>query len=331
MTSRRRGCVGIGIAAAALALWLCLPVRAPWAQDYPNHPIRIVVGFPAGGGVDTVARIVGQEMSKGLGQSVVVENKPGAAGTLGAAAVAKGDPDGYTLLMTPGGHALFGAVFNALPFDTVASFDWISTVMTLPFFVVVPAASDIAAMDDLVAKAKAAPATLTYGSAGPGSTHHLAVEMLAHATGVKFLHVPYRGDGPLVTALLAGEVRFALATPTQVIGNVQAGKLKALAVTADARAPALPDAPTVQQALGLKNFDVRTWFALAGPAGMAASTVERLNAELRKAVSVPEVRARLTDIGGEVGASTPAALHDRVARELAMWTRIVDAAGIAKQ
>src|SRR5262249_3844988 len=153
-------------------------------------------------------RIVGQEMSKGLGQSVVVENKPGAAGTLGAAAVAKGDPDGYTLLMTPGGHALFGAVFNALSFDTVASFDWISTVMTLPFFVVVPAASDIAAMDDLVAKAKAAPATLTYGSAGPGSTHHLAVEMLAHATGVKFLHVPYRGDGPLVTALLAGEVRF---------------------------------------------------------------------------------------------------------------------------
>ena len=148
---------------------------------------------------------------------------------------------------------------------------------------------------------------------------------------MKLLHVPYRGDGPLVTALLAGEVQFALATPTQVIANVQAGKLRALAVTANAPAPALPDIPTVEQALGVKDYDVRTWFALAAPAGLPKPILDRLNAEVRKAVAVPEVRSRLAAIGGDVGATTPAELRERVARELAMWTKTVETAGIARQ
>jgi len=143
--------------------------------------------------------------------------------------------------------------------------------------------------------------------------------------------VPYRGEGPLITALLAGEVQFAFATPTQVIGNVQAGKLRALAVTSNTRTPALPDVPTVEQALGVQNFDVRTWFALAAPAGTPMPIVDRLNAEVRKAVAQPDVRARLADIGGDVGATSPAELRDRVTRELAMWTKIVQNAGIAKQ
>ncbi len=317
-------------ASALLFVWLACAASA-LAQDYPSRPIRIVVGFPPGGGVDTVARLVGQEMTKGLGQPVVVENKPGAAGMLGATTVAKSDADGYTLMMAPGGHALFGAVFNALTFDTVTSFDWISGVMTLPFFAVVPASSDLRTLADLVAKARAAPGTITYGSAGPGSTHQLAIELLANAAGVKLLHVPYRGDGPLVTALLAGEVQFALATPTQVIANVQAGKLRALAVTANARAAALPDIPTVEQALGVKDYDVRTWFALAAPAGLPKPILEWLNAEVRRAVAVPEVQSRLAAIGGDVGATTPAELRERVARELAMWTKTVETAGIAKQ
>lgn len=315
------------LAAAALAF----SFSPAGAQDYPNRLIKIVVGFPPGGGVDTVARLVGQEMSKGLGQSVIVENKPGAAGSLGAAQVAKSDPDGYTLLVTPGGHALFGAVFKSLPFDTVASFDWISNVMTLPFFVVVPAASDIKTLPDLIAKAKAAPGTITYGSAGPGSTHHLGTELLGNITGAKFQHVPYRGDGPLIPALLGNEIRFSLAAPTQVVGNIQAGKLRALAVTSNVRFSGLPDVPTVEQALGVRNFDLRTWFGFAGPAGMAKAVVERLNAEIRKAIAVPEVNARLSQIGGNVAATTPAELRDRVARELAIWTRIVAEAGIPKQ
>ena len=300
------------------------------AQDYPNRPIRLMVGFPPGGGVDTTARVVGAEMAKGLGQSMVVENKPGAAGTLGAAEVARAAPDGYTVMVTPGGHAIFGAMWKSLPFDTVKSFDWISNVVTLSFFVVVPAGSEFKTLSDVIAKAKAAPGTVTFGSAGPGSTHHLGIELLAGRTGVKFNHIPYRGDAPVITALLGNEVAFALATPTQTIANVKGGKLRAIAVAANARHPALPDVPTVEQALGIKDYDVRTWFAMAAPAGLPKPVLDRLNAELRKAVAVPEVRTRLSALGGEPATGTPDEMRARVDRELATWTRTVNEAGIPR-
>jgi len=317
------------IVLTAGAFWLAL--SATRAQDYPSRAIRIVVGFPAGGGVDTVARVSGSELGKALGQPVVIDNKPGAAGTLGAADVARSAPDGYTLLVTPGGHAIFGAMFKSLPFDTVDGFTWISNVINVPFFVVVPAASEFRSLADLVAKARNSPGAVAFGSAGPGSTHHLGVELLAAMAGVKLLHVPYRGDAPLVTALIAGEVQFSLATPTLIVDNIKAGKLRALATTAGARWSALPDVPTVEQALGLKGYDVRTWFALAGPAGVPPPIVERLNGELRKATATSEVRERLAGIGGEIAPTTPAEMRDRVARELAIWTKTVDAAGIPKQ
>jgi tripartite-type tricarboxylate transporter receptor subunit TctC len=301
------------------------------AQDYPSRPIKVVVGFPAGGGVDTSARVVSQEMSKGLGQTMVIENKPGAAGTLGAAEVARSAPDGYTLMVAPGGHAIYGAMFKTLPFDTVTSFEWISNIITVPFFVVVPANSEFRSLADIIAKAKAAPGTVTYGSAGPGSTHQLGIELLSSKTGAKFLHVPYRGDAPVVTALLASEVQFALATPTLTLQNVRAGKLRALAVAGNTRAAALLDIPTVEQAAGIANYDVRTWFAMTGPAGMPKPVVDRLNAELRKAVAAPEVRARLASIGGEPAAGSSQEMRERVARELAVWTKTVNDAGIPKQ
>ena len=309
---------------------LVLPAPA-LAQDYPNRLIKIVVGFPAGGGVDTSARVIGQEISKALGQSVVIENKPGAAGTLGAAEVARSAPDGYTLMVTPGGHAIFGAMWKSLPFDTVKSFDWISNIITVPFFVVVPAGSEFKSLADVIAKAKAAPGTVTYGSAGPGSTHHLGIELLAGRTGVKFNHIPYRGDAPVITALLASEVQFALATPTQTLANVQGGKLRALAVAGNSRYAGLPEVPTVEQALGIKDYDVRTWFAIAAPAGLPKPVLDRLNAEVRKAVAAPEVRARLVAMGGEPAAGSPDEMRDRVARELATWSKTVDDAGIPKQ
>jgi len=301
------------------------------AQDFPSHPIRIVVGFPPGGGVDLVARLIGQEMGKGLGQPVIVENKPGAAGSIGANFVAKAEPDGTTLLVTPGGHALFGAVFNALPFDTVESFSWISNVINVPFFAAVRADSKFQTMADVIAAAKSAPEKVSFGSAGPGSTHHLVGAMLGAATNVKFLHVPYRGDAPVINALLGGEIDFAFATPTQVIANVEAGKFRALATTAAVRAAQLPSVPTVQEALGIKDFDVRTWFALAAPAGLPAPIVARLNDELRKALGSAEVRKGLATIGGDIAPTAPSEMRERVARELATWTRIVDAAQIPKQ
>jgi tripartite-type tricarboxylate transporter receptor subunit TctC len=314
-----------------VALFVALGALPAVAQEFPAHAIRIVVGFPPGGGVDLVARLIGQEMAKGFGQPVIVENKPGAAGMIGANFVAKAEPDGYTLLVTPGGHALFGAVFKSLPFDTVESFSWISNVITVPFFATVRADSKFRTMADVIAAAKSAPGKISFGSAGPGSTHHLVGAMLGAATGVKFLHVPYRGDAPVINALLGGEVDFAFATPTQVIANVEAGKFRALATTAAVRAAQLPNVPTLQEALGIKDFDVRTWFALAGPAGLPAPIVARLNDELRKALASTEVRKGLATIGGELAPTTPAEMRARVARELATWSRIVDAAQIPKQ
>ena len=215
-------------------------------QDYPARPIKIIVGFAPGGGVDTVARLVGQEMSKSLGQSVVIENRPGAAGTIGAAAAARSEPDGYTLVMLPGGHPLYGATHKSLPFDPVTSFEWISTVVTLQFLALVRAELKYQSMAELIAAAKAAPETITYASAGVGSTHHLTIELVANRAGVKFLHVPYQGDAPALGALLADQVQFTLATPTQAIGNIQGGKLRALAVTGNTRMPRVPDVPTMR-------------------------------------------------------------------------------------
>jgi tripartite-type tricarboxylate transporter receptor subunit TctC len=301
------------------------------AQDYPSRPIKVVVGFPPGGGTDIAARIVTQEMSKGLGQPFLIENKPGAAGTLGAAEAARSTPDGYTLLVTPGGHAIFGAIFKSLPFHTVNSFEWISNIITIPFFIVVPASSEFKTLADVVAKAKAAPGTITFGSTGAGSTHHLGIELLGSRTGVKFLHVPYRGDAPIITALLASEIHFSIVTPTQAIENVKAGKFRALAVTSNTRYVGMPDVPTVDQALGIANFDLRSWFAIAAPAGTPKLVIDRLNAEVRKAVDVPEVKARLVAMGGEPAAGTPETMRERVMRELATWTKTVDDASIAKQ
>ncbi len=318
-------------ATTALMFTLALGAGSAVAQDYPNRPIKIVVGFAPGGGVDTVARLLGQEMSKSLGQSIVIENRPGAAGTIGAAAAARSEPDGYTLVMFPGGHPLYGATHKSLPFDTVNGFEWISTVVTLQFLAVVGPQSKYRSMADLIAGARTAPETITYASAGVGSTHHLTVEMIADRAGVKFVHVPYQGDAPALGALLADQVQFTLATPTQAIGNIEGGKLRALAVTGNSRMSKLPDVATMEQATGFKDFDVRTWFGLAAPAGVPAAIVSRLNAEVRKALDNPEVRAKLEQIGGEVRPSTPAEFRERVARELAMWVGVVDAIKLPRQ
>jgi tripartite-type tricarboxylate transporter receptor subunit TctC len=332
MTKFRQFCAErVRLLAVAIGLLLAaaLTPLVGVAQDYPNRSIKVVVGFPPGGGTDAAARVISAEMAKGLGQPIVIENKPGAAGSLGAAEVARSAPDGYTLLVTPGGHSIYGAIFKALPFDTVASFEWVSTIITIPFLVIVPPNSEFRTLADLIAKAKSAPGTVSFGSAGPGSTHHLGLELLASRTGTKFLHVPYRGDAPVIAALLGSEVQFGLATPTLALENVKAGKLRALAVTTGARSASLPDLPTVAEALGI-TFDVRSWFAMAAPAGTPKPIVGRLNAELRKAAAVPEVHARLSRLG-EVATNSSEEMRGRVASELQVWTKTVDDARIEKQ
>jgi tripartite-type tricarboxylate transporter receptor subunit TctC len=301
------------------------------AQAYPTRTIQIVAGFPPGGSVDLVARTAAHGLTTELGQTVIVENKAGATGTLAANTVARSDPDGHTLLVVPGGHALYGATFKSLPFDPVDSFAWISNIVTIPFFMSVAAKSDIKSLPDLIAKAKNEPEKLKFGSVGPGSPHHLGVELLALATGVKFLHIPYRGEGPLLTGLIGPEVDFAIFTPTQILGQLQSGTVRAIAVTTRVRSSRLPDIATVQEASGIRDFDVGSWFALAGPSGTPQLTVERLNASLHKILRTQEAAARLAAVVGDIAPSSPKELRERVTREQAMWRNIVEAAGVPKQ
>lgn len=304
------------------------PVRA---QEYPSKPISIIAGFPPGGSVDTVARVIADGVGKTLGQTVLVETKTGATGVVAANVVATSKPDGYTLLLVPGGHALYGATFKTLPFDPMKSFEWISNVITTPFFITISAQSPYRSLAEIVEKGKANPDTLKFGSVGPGSPHHLGVELIALATGAKFIHVPYRGEGPMIQALQQGEIDFGIFTPIQVLGSVQSGATRALAATTSVRSSRLPDVPTVQEALGIKDYDVGGWFAIAGPADMPADVVTRLNAAIRKTLQTEDALSRLKPIGGEVMPNSPKEEHDKVAKEAAVWANIVDKAGVEKQ
>jgi len=313
-------------AAALSAGTLALP---SYAQAYPDRPIKVLQGFAAGGNADTIARVVGVEMAKDLGQPLVVEAQTGAGGTIAAAAVARAQPDGYTLLLATGGHAVAGALYNKLPYRSVADFQMVSTITFFPFLLLVPAGSQYADLPELLAAARRAPGSIAFGTAGIGSTHHLAGELLAKSAGVKLLHVPYRGDAAAVTALLGQEVPFIIAPPTAVLGHLKAGKMRAIAVTGPRRWAAMPEVPTVAEQ-GVVDYDVRSWAGWMLPAGASVAVVERLQHETAKALLVPSVRKRLEDMGGEAQASTPQEMAAMVAAELRKWTTVVADAGIPK-
>jgi tripartite-type tricarboxylate transporter receptor subunit TctC len=315
----------------AAAFAALVPVAAfAQAQSYPSRPIKVIVPFAPGGGVDAIARIVGQEMSKGLGQPIVVEHRTGAAGIIGITAAAKADPDGYTLVVLPGGHPLYSATYKMLPFDVVKSFDFVSTATTVPFVILVRDDSKIRTLADLIAEAKAKPDGLTFGNSGAGSTHQFTIALIADRTGTKFISVPFQGEVAATTALLGGQIDFLLVTPTQILSHIESGKVRPLAVTGNTRFSKLPNVPTVEEAIGLKGFDIRTWFGLAGPAGIPNDVILRLNAEMQKALANPEVRQRLEAIGGEISPSTSQEFRDRVAREATMWNEIAKASNFQK-
>ena len=292
--------------------------------------MKLYQGFAPGGNADAIARAIGVEMGKAMGQPVVVEAQAGAGGTIAAANVARARPDGYTLLLATGGHAVAGALYNTLPYKTVDDFETVSTVTYFPFLIVVNASSKVQGLAELAALAKAAPGTVAYGTAGIGSTHHLAGELLTKMAGVSMMHVPYRGDAASVTALLGGEVPFIIAPPTAVLSNIQAGKLRAVATTGLQRWPGLPKVPTVAEQ-GVAGYDVRSWAGVLAPAGTPRPVVERLNTEILRALQAPAVRQRLEDMGGEARGSTPEEMKALVARELEKWTQVVADAKIPRQ
>ena len=301
-----------------------------FAQNYPDKNIKIMQGFAPGGNADAIARAVGSEISKSVGQAVVVEAQAGAGGTIAATTVAKAKPDGYTLLLATGGHAVAGAIYNNLNYKTVQDFEMVSTITYFPFLIVINAENKIANFPALMTQAKANPGKIAYGTAGIGSTHHLAGELLASMAKVDLLHVPYRGDAGSITALLAGDVPFIIAPPTAVLTNIKAGKLKAIAATGPQRWVGLPDVPTVAEQ-GVPGYDVRSWAGLMAPAGTPKPVIDKLNSETLKAIQLTHVEARLEEMGGDVRGSTPDEMKNMVAFETQKWIQVVNNAKIPKQ
>jgi tripartite-type tricarboxylate transporter receptor subunit TctC len=306
----------------AVAGLLVTLATAASAQDYPTRLIKMMHGFPPGGNVDIISRLLAQEMAKGLGQSIIVEAKPGLAGSLAAEAVARSEPDGYTLLVVPSAHPATGAISRNLKYRVVEDFDWISTVSFYPFLICVRKDSRFHSLGELIEEARGRPAALSYGSAGVGSILHTTVELIANMTGTKFVHIPYRGEAPALTGLLSGDFDFIAATTGPTTARVKAGEIRALAVTGKTRWAGLPDVPTVAETPGLRDFEVISWTAMATTAGVPQAVRERLHAELQRVLAVPEVRSRLAAMGGDVRGSTPAELRALVESQLALWRRV---------
>ncbi|MFT4268647.1 MAG: tripartite tricarboxylate transporter substrate binding protein [Xenophilus sp.] len=315
---------------AAGAITACILSLSVHAQGYPDKPIKIYQGFAAGGNADTIARVVSAEMTKTLGQPFVVEAQTGAGGTIAATTVARAKPDGYTLLLSTGGHAVAGALYNKLNYHTVSDFQMISTVTYFPFLLVVRADSPYRSLAEVLKAARADAKSISYGTAGVGSTHHLAGELLVKSAKAPMLHVPYRGDAASVTALLGGEVPIIIAPPTAVMQNIKAGKLWAVATTGAQRWSAIPELPTVAEQ-GVPGYDVTSWAGFMAPAGTPRPIVDQLQAATAKALQVPDVQARLADMGGEARGSTPEEMTAMVNEELRKWTTVVNEAHIPKQ
>ena len=297
------------------------------AQDYPNKTIRLVAPFAAGATLDILGRIVAQNLSESLGKPVIVENRPGAATNIGMQAVAKAAPDGYTLLMASPSLATNGALFANLPFDPARDFAPVAKIGYAPLVVVVPATSPYTTFAQLLAAGKAAPGKLIYGSAGNGSSGHLAGELMAGAAGVEMLHVPYKGGAQALTDLIGERLTFMPLNPVEVVGHVRSNRLRALAVASARRLPLFPDVPTASEA-GLAGFEASVWWGLVGPAHLPADVVERLNAATQASLAEPATREKLAEFGAVVDTGPAAALGDFIRAETARWARVIRAANI---
>lgn len=316
--------------ALAFACLFSLPLAGGMAvaQTYPAKPISLVVPFPAGGTTDMLARALGQELSKSLGQPVVVENKPGAGSTLGADYVAKAAPDGYTLLMGAVHHTIATSVYKSLHYDFQKDFAPVTTVALVPNVLVVNPKLDATTVQGLLKLAQAAPGKLTFGSNGMGTGQHLIGAQFEQQGHVKLLHVPYKGSGPLTTDLLGGQIDMSFDTITPVLPHIQSGKLRALAVTTNKRSEALPNVPTMEEA-GLKPFNMGTWFGVLAPAAVPKDVVTRLNAEMVKIIQSPDFSRRMAEIGAVPIGDTPEQMRARIGTDTANYAKLVKDANVA--
>jgi tripartite-type tricarboxylate transporter receptor subunit TctC len=296
------------------------------AQDYPARPIRVVVPFSPGGAVDGPMRVIAQEMSKRLGQQVVVENKPGAGATIGAEVVAKAAPDGYTLLLASQTNAISASMYRTLSFDPIEDFAPITLLGREPGVVVVNPALPVRTLGEFIAYVKERPGKVDYASSGNGSGQHLFMALLASMTGMQLNHIPYRGSGQATTDLLAGQVAASIPGTAGMVGHIKAGKLRPLAVTGARRSPQLPDVPTVIEA-GVPGYEAYVWMGLLAPRGTPPAVVERLQREALQALATPEVRSYMATAGIETVGSTPAEFGTFFRAERERWARVIRETG----
>jgi len=309
--------------------WLCvllvLIVETAAAQ-YPARPVRMVVGFPPGGGTDIIARLVAQKLGERWGQPVVVENKLGASGNIGAESVAKSAPDGHTLLMAFSSHAS-NAALSKLPFDIHKDFSPITLVGSAPMVVIAHPAAPAKTLGELIAYAKANPGAIKYGSSGIGTPVHLAGELMQQLTGIKMVHVPYKGIAPAMTAILGGEIQITYVAVLSGFQHFKSGRLRPLAVASASRYPALPEVPTTKEA-GLPGYEIDFWYALLGPGGMPRELVDRIQRDVAAVLSVPEMRESLLAQGCIAVGGRPEELRKLISDEYALWARVVQAGGV---
>ncbi|WP_253206974.1 Bug family tripartite tricarboxylate transporter substrate binding protein [Verticiella alkaliphila] len=298
------------------------------AADYPNRPVTMVVPFPPGGSTDSIARIVGAELSNRLGQAFPIENKPGATGSIGASQVARAAPDGYTLFVSSLAPFVVNQHLQAsLPYNPDTDFDYITVAVQAPNVLVTNAGSGAASVKDVIDATRKNPDTATFASSGNGSSDHLTAELFWQRTGAKGVHVPYRGGAPAIADLLGGQVQYSFQNINAVISHVKAGKLKALAVTSAQRSPLLPDVPTMAEA-GVQGVVVNSWQAIAAPKGLPADVLKTLNTQIVQILNEPSVKPKLLDQGFEIVGNTPEAFRDFQKAESARWKDVVQTGNI---
>ncbi|MBI3068894.1 MAG: tripartite tricarboxylate transporter substrate binding protein [Betaproteobacteria bacterium] len=303
------------------------PAKSAPAEGYPAKPIRFVAPFPPGGGLDLMARVIAQWLSDAWGRQVVVDNRPGAGGSIGAAIAAKAAPDGYTLLIVSSAHTVNATLYRNLPYDTLKDLDAVVLVTAVPHLLVVHPSFPASTVKQLIAIAKSRPGQVAYASGGLGSSTHLAGELFRSMAKIKLLHVPYKGTGPSLVDVLSGQVPVTFGTVPSVIQQVKAGKLRALGLTGAKRARLVPDVPTIAEA-GVPGYEAATWHGVLVPAGTPAAIVAKLNGEIMRMLNDSGIRARITRDGLEPLGSTPEQFDAYLRAEVRKWAQVIRTAGI---
>ena len=323
-TTAKRNWISLGLVTCALSLWYCGAV----AQQYPSRPVRVILGVPAGGTPDVLARTVTPAMSELLGQQLVMDNRGGAGGRIGAELAAHAAPDGYTLLMTsPGALTIAPHIMKKLPYDALKDFAPVSLIATGPFLLIVHPSVPAKAVRDIITLGKAQPGKLNYSSAGSGTPNHMAMELFKSVAGVDFTHVPYKGAPLAVTDLLAGRVSLTLNSIGPVLAHIKAGRLRALGIAGAKRSPALPEVPTISES-GVPGYESGSWMGLLAPAKTPPKILARLNAVAVKVVHSPEAQARLLGLGAVPVGNSPSEFAARIRREWEQSAKVVKTAGV---